>query len=436
MMGTPLYMSPEQARGARDVDGRTDIYAASVMFYRALTGELPYNAETLNELLFKIVLEDPKPLRELAPEVDEAFAAIVHKGLARELPQRFQSARAFQDEIVVWGKTLGRSSLSFAVTHASDRPPATPITLPDPSHQAASAASAGQPGSAARPGVAASAASAASGTPIAWSEAAPGYASSPKLVAATVLTPISSQPQSSPLAGAGVGSGGAPPSPTPTGPGGTAAPSNATLSSSSGPELSTSQSSTNEGLAIAEARTSPAVPLVDGPARPGAGANGGAKSSRGLILGIVGAGALAVVGIVAFGRGGSEKSPANGLTATASPSGASATPAESSAAKATPPSAAEIASAAASAAAVPDGATSATTQTPDLPVTATRRDPANIATARRPADPTTKPIVSPAASVSPATTAFTAPAQTPATTPSSTTAKPAGSARKFRTNLD
>jgi len=431
MMGTPLYMSPEQARGARDVDGRTDIYAASVMFYRALTGELPYNAETLNELLFKIVLEDPKPLRDLAPEVDEAFAAIVHKGLARELPQRFHNARAFQEEIVAWGKVQGRSSLSFAVTHASDRPPATPITLPDPSRLAAGAASAGPAGSAARPGAVSSAASAASGTPIAWSEAAPGYASSPKLVAATVLTPISSQPQSSPVAG--VGSGGA--APSPTGTAGAGAPSNSTLSSSSGPELSTSQSSKDEGLAIAEARTSPAVPLADGPARPGEGANGRAKSSRGLILGIVGAGALAVVGIVAFGRGGSEKSPANGLTATASPSSASGTPADSSSAKATPPSTADIASGAATAAAVPDGATSAAPQAPGLP-TASRKDPATVATPRRPADPATKQTASAASSTPPATTPLAAATPTTATTPSSTTAKPASSARKFRTNLD
>ena len=137
MMGTPLYMSPEQARGARDVDGRTDIYAASVMFYRALAGVLPYNAETLNELLFKIVLEDPKPLRELAPEVDEVFAAIVHKGLARDLPQRFQSARAFQEEIAAWGKTQGRASLSFRGDPRLGPPSADPDHPPGSPRQAA-----------------------------------------------------------------------------------------------------------------------------------------------------------------------------------------------------------------------------------------------------------------------------------------------------------
>ena len=131
MMGTPLYMSPEQARGARDVDGRTDIYAASVIFYRALAGALPYTADTLNELLFKIVLEDPKPLREVAPDVDEGFAAIVHKGLARDLEQRFQTAREYQQAIATWGRAQGRSSLAFAVTMSSEPPSATRFSSPE-----------------------------------------------------------------------------------------------------------------------------------------------------------------------------------------------------------------------------------------------------------------------------------------------------------------
>ena len=123
MMGTPLYMSPEQARGARDVDGRTDLYAASVIFYRALTGELPHSGANLHELLFKIVLEEPRPIRELAPDVDETFAAIVTRGLARDANERYASAREYQEEIAAWGASQGRASLQFAVTLPSDPPP-------------------------------------------------------------------------------------------------------------------------------------------------------------------------------------------------------------------------------------------------------------------------------------------------------------------------
>lgn len=123
MMGTPLYMSPEQARGARDVDGRTDIYAASVIFYRALTDELPHSGANLHELLFKIVLEEPRPIHELAPDVDEAFAAIVMKGLARDADDRYSSAREYQEEIARWGAAQGTASLQFAVTLSSEPPP-------------------------------------------------------------------------------------------------------------------------------------------------------------------------------------------------------------------------------------------------------------------------------------------------------------------------
>ncbi|HVH44047.1 MAG TPA: protein kinase [Labilithrix sp.] len=123
MMGTPLYMSPEQARGARDVDGRTDIYAASVIFYRALTGEMPHVGVNLHELLFKIVLEEPRPIRDIVPEVDEDFAAIVTKGLARDADHRYTSAREYQEELANWGKAKGNPNLVFAVTLSNEPPP-------------------------------------------------------------------------------------------------------------------------------------------------------------------------------------------------------------------------------------------------------------------------------------------------------------------------
>lgn len=153
MIGTPLYMSPEQARGARDVDDRTDIYAASVIFYQALTGAMPHSAANVQELLFKIVLETPRPLLELAPDVDEAFASIVERGLRHEADQRHRSARAYQREIAAWGTrgqtrlplagTLALHDASTAPNAALDRPsamgipaertgPPTPGTAPTP----------------------------------------------------------------------------------------------------------------------------------------------------------------------------------------------------------------------------------------------------------------------------------------------------------------
>src|SRR5690606_3685177 len=62
VIGTPYYLSPEQARGQRDIDHRSDLYTTGVIMYEAVSGTVPASADNLNELLFKIALESPEPL--------------------------------------------------------------------------------------------------------------------------------------------------------------------------------------------------------------------------------------------------------------------------------------------------------------------------------------------------------------------------------------
>jgi eukaryotic-like serine/threonine-protein kinase len=107
VMGTPYYMAPEQAKGARDLDHRVDLYAAGVILYESVTGEVPFNADTFNELLFKIVLEQAKPVEQVVPNLDPNFAAIVNKSMAREPSQRFQNAREFQQALEQWAAGAG-----------------------------------------------------------------------------------------------------------------------------------------------------------------------------------------------------------------------------------------------------------------------------------------------------------------------------------------
>ncbi|MEO6599209.1 MAG: protein kinase [Polyangiaceae bacterium] len=121
VMGTPYYMAPEQAKGAKDMDHRVDLYAAGVILYESVTGEVPFNADTFNELLFKIVLEEPRPIHQIVPEIDPGFAAIVNKAMARDPAVRFQTAKEFQQALEHWGTNSG-PELANALRAPAPRP--------------------------------------------------------------------------------------------------------------------------------------------------------------------------------------------------------------------------------------------------------------------------------------------------------------------------
>lgn len=104
VMGTPYYMSPEQAKGAKGMDHRADLYAAGVILYECVTGQVPFNADTFNELLFKIVLETPPPALQLVPDLDPGFAAIVDKAMAREPGHRYQTCAEFREALEAWAQ--------------------------------------------------------------------------------------------------------------------------------------------------------------------------------------------------------------------------------------------------------------------------------------------------------------------------------------------
>jgi len=123
VMGTPYYMAPEQAKGSREMDHRVDLYAAGVILYEALTGQVPFNADTFNELLFKIVLEEPQPLEKMNPNVDSGFAAIVTKAMARDPAHRFQSAKDFQAALAQWASGNGHElTTALKVTKTAQTP--------------------------------------------------------------------------------------------------------------------------------------------------------------------------------------------------------------------------------------------------------------------------------------------------------------------------
>jgi len=92
VLGTPDYMSPEQARGERDLDQRIDIYAVGALLYECIAGRSPFEADNYNALLMKIALEEPTPLPELVEDLPKGLVAVIDKALSREKEDRYSSA--------------------------------------------------------------------------------------------------------------------------------------------------------------------------------------------------------------------------------------------------------------------------------------------------------------------------------------------------------
>ncbi|APR83527.1 serine/threonine protein kinase [Minicystis rosea] len=106
VVGTPFYMSPEQARG-QEIDARSDLFSVGVVAYQAVTGRVPFNAATFNELVFKIALESPVPAGVAAPDLDAGFAAIITRAMVRNPAGRYQSAAELQAAITAWAVEAG-----------------------------------------------------------------------------------------------------------------------------------------------------------------------------------------------------------------------------------------------------------------------------------------------------------------------------------------
>jgi tRNA A-37 threonylcarbamoyl transferase component Bud32 len=118
VLGTPYYMSPEQARGLRNIDHRTDLWSLGVIAYKCVTGVLPFEGESVGDLLVKICTS-PHPTPSLSvPGLPPAFDAWFFRALEREPQQRFSTAQELADSLAfAAGLSVRRGPMSSQPEH-------------------------------------------------------------------------------------------------------------------------------------------------------------------------------------------------------------------------------------------------------------------------------------------------------------------------------
>jgi serine/threonine-protein kinase len=103
VVGSPVYMSPEQMRSSRDVDLRADIWALGVILFQLLTLHVPFEGTTLPEVCAKITLEEPASVRRLRPDVPAGLAAVIRRCLEKNVEKRFQNVAELAQALLEFG---------------------------------------------------------------------------------------------------------------------------------------------------------------------------------------------------------------------------------------------------------------------------------------------------------------------------------------------
>src|SRR5438874_3258874 len=153
VVGTPNYMSPEQVLG-KPLDGRSDLFSVGVMLYEMITGERPFEGQSITTIMYKIVHETPIPPRKLDSTIHPGLSAVIEKSLAKAAEDRFpngaelvRALENYESASVITTSTLGQPTGGFPGlvdanrTHdtrptsstglpATNAPPAQPVSGP------------------------------------------------------------------------------------------------------------------------------------------------------------------------------------------------------------------------------------------------------------------------------------------------------------------
>ncbi|MBL9022927.1 MAG: serine/threonine protein kinase [Myxococcales bacterium] len=134
MLGSPLYMSPEQARGSKAIDHRADIWSLGIVLYEMVCGRTPFHhIDALGELIIAICSEAPRPVQDFAPWVAPEVASIIHKAIRVDPAERYQTAAEMLEAVrALLPSTNVEEDMIIGVTEAEKSAVARRLTMPPP----------------------------------------------------------------------------------------------------------------------------------------------------------------------------------------------------------------------------------------------------------------------------------------------------------------
>jgi serine/threonine-protein kinase len=128
VMGSPGYMSPEQMRSTKNVDGRTDIWSLGVILYELVAGRTPFQGDTFSALCVKIAVDAHPPMFELPSKLPPGFEAVVNHALQKDPAMRYRSAAELAQALAPYAGASARERAQRLVA-------ANPVAMPSAAHQ-------------------------------------------------------------------------------------------------------------------------------------------------------------------------------------------------------------------------------------------------------------------------------------------------------------